>query len=658
MGGAVEDLKSRIESLTPDQRAQLARRLGERSIVSRLVAYVVPDENAPVLPDPAALRDYMKERLPEYMVPSAFVVLDALPRLPNGKVDFRRLPEPMEYRTSENGGFTAPRNEKEELLARIWADVLGYEHVGIHDNFFEIGGDSILSIQIIAKARRVGLRLTPAQMIQHQTIAGLSSVVEYKTAPRSVQNVAEGPAILTPIQHWFFEQPLQEPYYWNQMIWLEGPGDTSIDRVQEALRLVVRQHDALRLRFRKDDSGWHAWYASPDEQVAANMVDLSGIAEEDQVRLQEEHTARQQAGMDLANGPLIRATLFKRGDGRPSLLALSIHHILVDPVSWRTILEDFATAYDQLTLDESVDLSPPTTSYKQWSEMLTRYAQSDTVGSEREYWLVAGETITAHIPRDKPGVFAEASASTITMKLSADETNALLKDVPGYYNVQPEDVLLTALALTLYEWTGHPTHRIGLERHGREEIEEDVDLSRTVGWFTSFFPVVLSLASGFEPDQALKSIKEQLRAIPARGIGYGLLRYLRNDPTLAEVRLQSPPEVIFNYTGRVDVPGSERASFRPVGTLIAARSPQNKRANLIETNTYVLVNQLNVTWTYSEDVHEASTIERVSNRFTERLQGLITHCLSGEAVGYTPSDFPEAGLDQEALDRLLDRFVS
>src|SRR5690554_3069785 len=300
------------------------------------------------------------------------------------------------------------------------------------------------------------------------------------------------------------------------MIWLEGPGDTSIDRVQEALRLVVRQHDALRLRFRKDDSGWHAWYASPDEQVAANMVDLSGIAEEDQVRLQEEHTARQQAGMDLANGPLIRATLFKRGDGRPSLLALSIHHILVDPVSWRTILEDFATAYDQLTLGESVDLSPPTTSYKQWSEMLTRYAQSDTVGSEREYWLVAGETTTAHIPRDKPGVFAEASASTITMKLSADETNALLKDVPGYYNVQPEDVLLTALALTLYEWTGHPTHRIGLERHGREEIEEDVDLSRTVGWFTSFFPVVLSLASGFEPDQALKSIKEQLRAIPAR----------------------------------------------------------------------------------------------------------------------------------------------
>lgn len=655
----MKDFQSRIDSLSPDQRALLAHRLREKSSASRLIAYVVPDDDAPVMPDPSVLRDFLKERLPDYMVPSAFVVLDELPRMPNGKVNYRQLPEPDENRKGEGEGFAMPRNETEEILTRIWADVLGYERVGIHDNFFEIGGDSILSIQIIARARQAGFRLSPAQLIQYQTIASLAPVVAYKTAIRPAENIVEGPAVLTPIQHWFFEQPLQEPHYWNQQLWLEGPVDIDSNRVRGALEAVVRHHDALRLRFRKDASGWHAWYTAPNESVVVNTVDLSGFSEVDQSQILEEDAARQQSCMNLSEGPLLQATHFNRGEGKAGLLVISIHHILVDPVSWRIILEDFTSAYDQLAHGVSIELPFATTSYKQWSERLADYAQLESVRSERDYWLASSEVVTAQIPRDKQGFFTEISARTITTLLSVEETNALLKDVPGVSSIQPEDLLLASLAQTLSEWTGNPVLRIGLERHGREEVEEDLDLSRTVGWFTSFFPIVLSLEAGSGPDIALKSIKEQVRGIPGRGIGYGLLRYLRDDPALTHaLRLLPQPEVIFNYTGRADLTISERTAFRPVGTLSAARSPQNRRGHLLEINAYVSSNQLHIDWTYSENIHETTTIERVSGRNVGILQELIAHCLSGEAGGYTPSDFPEAGLDQEALDRLLDRFVS
>ena len=662
------DLEKRIEALSPQKQALLRARLkgitapepgGEPQRGStRLVAYAVPTSEG-YMPSSADLRQFLPDRVPAYMVPSAFVVLDDLPRTPNGKIDRGALPDPQEAGFGLEVAFVPPRNPTEEKLAEIWAEVLGFDLISVHDNFFEVGGDSILSIQIVSRAKAAGLHLAPAQLFQHPTIAELAAVAEVADEPQAAtQAPITGPVPLTPIQHWFFEQAFADPHHWNQAVVLETPPGTQEGHLAQALRHLVHHHDALRLRLTRTAEGWAQVNAGGEASVALAHHDLAGVPEPERAAAMEQAATEVQAGFDLATGPLLGAAFFTEGEARPGHLLLAIHHLAVDNISWRILLEDLGTVYGQIRAGTAPSLPPKTTSFKGWAEKLTAYVQSAALRAEEAYWRERPAEAVAAIPVDFPagGANAEASARTLTVSLDTEETETLLKDVPPVYNTQINDVLLTALLQAFAPWTGHAGLALGMEGHGREPISDGLDLTRSVGWFTSFYPVALTLAGVSGPGEALKSVKEQLRRVPGRGIGFGLLRYLSAEGRVRDALAALPrPEVLFNYLGQVDQ-GRTASVFRPVeGVTGAMRSPRNRRHHVLEINARVAAGQLHIEWIYSRHRHEADTIASVAERFLAKLRALMAHCADPDAGGFTPSDFPEAGLSQDALDRFLDQ---
>jgi non-ribosomal peptide synthase protein (TIGR01720 family) len=322
------------------------------------------------------------------------------------------------------------------------------------------------------------------------------------------------------------------------------------------------------------------------------------------------------------------------------------------------LLEDLETLYRQLSQGEAIHLPPKTTSFKQWAELLAQYAQSEKVQEESDYWLTRPWERVSRLPVDRPGEEnVVASTETVTVSLDVEETQALLREVPQAYRTQINDVLLTALAQAFARWTGRDALLVGLEGHGREEIVAGVNLSRTVGWFTSLFPVLLDLGEAQGPGEALKSVKEQLRQIPDRGVNYGVLRYLSGDARVAEVFQALPQlQVSFNYLGQLDQVLPKSSAFglapEPSGPHL---SPRGVRPVLVEVNGHISRERLQMTWTYSENLHRRSTIEGLAQGFIQALRAIIEHCRSSEAGGYTPSDFPAAKLSQEELDRFTAR---
>ena len=620
----------------------------------QLVAYVVPEPGA--APDSRELRQHLKDRVPDFMVPSAVVLLDAFPLTPNGKIDREALPPP-DLSAELGATFVAPQTANEEILADIWSQVLRIERVGVRDKFFELGGDSILSIQIIARARQAGLRITVKQMFQYQTIAELAVVAERLATLVAEDGPVTGEVPFTPIQQWFLEQEFTDPHHWNQALFLELKEQVEPALLEQAVRHLVVHHDALRLRFFRQRHGWKQLGTAPsphDETVSLNRIDLSPLSEEEQHEAMQNACAELQTRLDLAEGPLLRIALFNMGQRRPSRFLMVIHHLLVDAVSWRILLEDLQTACRQLGRGEIVTLPPKSSSFKLWAQRLVEHAQSSALQQEIDYWLATPTAEATTLPVDSAqGPNCEASAQVVSRLLDVESTRALLQRVPHAYRTHINDVLLAALALVICRWIGKPRVAIDVEGHGREELFDDVDLSRTVGWFTTVFPLQLDLRGTIGPGDVLKSVKEQLRQIPGRGIGYGLLRYLSGHTQIAQqLQLIPHPRVAFNYLGQFDLPETSPFAWvwESTGPL---HSPKAHRGHLLEINSWVAGDQLRVDWTYSQGVHRRSTIERLAEGFLEELSSLIRHCSLPEARGYTPSDFADAGLNQEELDRLI-----
>ncbi|MBP5972964.1 amino acid adenylation domain-containing protein [Brasilonema sp. CT11] len=620
----------------------------------RLVAYVVlQTEQTLTITE---LRSFLELKLPNYMVPATFVMLEALPLTPNGKVDRQALPVPGQIRPELEKAFIAPQTTVEKQLAVIWAQVLGLEKIGINDNFFELGGDSILSLQIISKANQAGLHLIPKQLFQHQTIAQLAAVAGTTKTIQAEQGAVTGLLPLTPIQHWFFELKQPESHHWNQAVLLEVK--QSIDRVilEQVMQSLQRHHDALRLRFLQEEFGTQAVIVSPDDVVPIIYLDLSALPKEEQVAAIEGMAAKLQASLNLSVGSLFRIALFDLGSNQPSRLLWVIHHLAVDGVSWRILIEDLNTAYQQLCQGKEIQLPPKTTSFKQWSHRLQEYAQSSVLHSELDYWLTSQPQSVKLIPIDYSRENnTEATACTVSVSLCVEETQVLLQQVPAAYRTQINDILLTAITQTFAQWTGESSLLIDLEGHGREELFEDIDLSRTVGWFTSIFPVHLSLENATSPGKALMAIKEQLRAIPNRGIGYGVLHYLSGDKEITQ-QLSSLPkaEVIFNYLGQFDqvLPESSLLSYAQESTG-PSHSLRSKRTHLLEISGSISQGRLQMNWTYNEKLHRQTTVEVIAQGFIKALRSLITHCQSPEAGSFTPSDFPDVELSQEKLESAL-----
>ncbi|MBW4617798.1 MAG: amino acid adenylation domain-containing protein [Cyanosarcina radialis HA8281-LM2] len=671
-----------------------------------LVAYIAPNLNL------ADLRVFLTEKLPSQMMPSSFVFLDSLPLTPNGKIDRRALPIPD--RLELPGSFAPPRNSIEAALSEIWSEVLNLPQVGISDNFFELGGDSILTIAVISKADRQGLRLTPKQLFQYQTIAELALVVD--TAPEIVaeQGVVTGDVPLTPIQHWFFAEQFQEMHHWNQSLWLSVKPGTNSQLLETAIASLLTHHDALRMRFVQTGDCWQQICLKPDGSVPHFKYDLSHLSSSEQKLEIQRLEAELQASFNLESGCLWRSAFFDCGSH--SRLLIIVHHLVIDGVSWRVLLEDLQTAYEQLSqnralaqpvVEQRIALPPKTTSFKQWAEKLAVYAQSAELmrnpvtmnyfagphpasgsplpslgeglgvraefdlNSERDFWFQ--EQPGNDLPVDFPGGSnTVADNQTIEVKLSSRETKALLQQVPAAYRTQIDDVLLTALVQAFAEWTGEPALLLDLEGHGREEIFPDVDVSRTVGWFTTVFPVFLDLGEIeiTAARKALQTIKEQLRGIPNRGFNYGVLRYLSQNlaneyllrrrcanaatqtkSACADFKNENKATVSFNYLGQFDQSFTRSSLFElDEDSPSLPCSPLGNRSYVLEIDSHISEGQLKTSWTYSQTLQRHETIENLAQSFIEKLRSLIAHCQSPDAGGYTPSDFPLVRFTQAQLD--------
>ncbi|XXF81242.1 amino acid adenylation domain-containing protein [Myxococcaceae bacterium GXIMD 01537] len=632
----------------PDIREAVVLLRDDTSGGKRLVAYVVPREGVGLTEESA--RAFLKQRLPEYMVPSAVLLLPALPLTPHGKVDRKALPLLMVHAATS----LPPRDAIEDTLARIWADVLRVEQVGIDDSFFALGGDSIVAMQIVARARQAGLHLTHRALFEKPTIRELARAATMSTAIDPGATSGEVP--LTPVQRWFFEQGHTEPHHFNLAIMLDLREGVSRESLAGALDALADHHEALRLRFHRTPQGWRQEYGAQGERVALECVDLSGLKAEKQEPAFQAHAARLQAGLDLARGPLLRAAVFDLGADRPARLLLVIHHLAVDGVSWRILLEDLQASHAAQKQGAPMRLPARTTSFKTWAERLRGLAASPELAAEAEPWIAAGRQPPKPLPVDGPRTPGTASQTrTHRVTLDAEETQALLKQVPAAYQTRIDEVLLTALGQAFAAWTGDARLWLDLEGHGRESPFEDVDLSRTVGWFTSIYPVQLEVEATTKPGVALQAVKEQLRRIPRRGMGFGVLRYLGPEALSRPLQALASPEVSFNYLGQVDPP------FTPDSPFISAqelrddtRAPQGPRGHLLEVDATVKEGRLEVLWCYSEAAHRPETVRALADSHLAYLRALIGHCVSPDAGGYTPSDFPMAKLDQAALDDLLD----
>jgi amino acid adenylation domain-containing protein/non-ribosomal peptide synthase protein (TIGR01720 family) len=623
----------------------------------RLVAYVVPIRASPALV--RDLRDLLKERLPGYMVPAAFVLLEAFPLTPNGKLDRKALQAPVIY-GDPGQSYTAPRTPAESAIAQIWGAVLGVDRVGIHDHFFELGGDSILSIQVIARCRQAGLQLTPRDLFKRPTIAQLAQACAQ--APIEVpppQELLAGTVQLTPIQRWFLEEDTAERHHWNQAFLFELPADVDLTMLEQALHCLLRHHDALRLRFRQAGKEWVQEYAPDSALPAISRVDLAAIAADKRAAAVEEHAARVQSSLNLEDGCLLRAVHFAFGAGERGRMLLVIHHLAVDGISWRLIREDLESAYSNLKAGKRPVLAPKTTSYQAWAARLADFACSATLRRSLSFWIAEANRPVSALPAQRNDCEnLEGDARPVKTRLTVEDTSALLQRVPTAYRTQVNDVLLTALARALQRWTDGEAFRIDLEGHGREDLFDDVDVSRTVGWFTTVFPVRLELQAGLDEGRALKSVKEQLRRIPDRGLSYGLLRYASDDGETRAALSPSPrPALLFNYLGQFDqvVAGSQLFSFAAESTG-PWHSPASRRTHALEVLCLVRAGELEVEWKYHPGIHGRDVIERVAQDFLLALRAIIAHCLCAGVGGRTPSDFPLAALTQDALDKLCSRY--
>ena len=595
------------------------------------------------------VRRRLKERLPEYMVPQVIVVMERLPLTPSGKVDRRSLPAPDRAGHETEDSFVAPRNAIEATLSKIWAEVLGVENVGIYDNFFELGGDSILTIQVVSKANRAGLRLVPKQIFQQQTIAGLAPVIGTVPTIQSDQGIVTGAVPLTPIQRWFFDQNLPEPHHFNMGYLFELPQSIAPSVVREAVRRLVLHHDGLRMRYERNDSGWEQFNATADGAVPFACIDLSGLSDSKRTQEIELESTRLQQSLNLSEGPLLRVALFNFGGDKPDRLLVIIHHLAVDGVSWRILLEDLQTAIQQLSAARPVDLPPKTTSFKTWAERLVEHSNSQELRDELGYWLQIGESPVTALPVDhEDGLNLESSASVVSVSLTADETEALLREAPKANNLRVNDLLLTALAMSFQEWVGPQSLLLDVEGHGREDVIAGVDTSRTVGWFTSIYPMVLNAA---EVEWTLNSIKEQVRAIPNNGIGYGLLRSLASKIEGTEKLRELPrAEVCYNYLGQFDQlfagPSSWQMAREPIGPIL---SPKGKMSHLFYIVGAIFQGQLHMRFKYSSDCYNRSTVEALADSFGRALRSLIAHCRSVCEARDLAIDFPLAQLSHAEL---------
>jgi len=552
--------------------------------------------------------------------------------------------------------YVAPRSPIEETLVAIWQDLLGIEPIGVHDNFFDLGGDSVLGVQVAARANETGLRLSPKLLFEHHTVAELALAVDALAPVAADQGPVTGPVPLTPAQHWFFAQNLPAPVDWVVTLLMEVDQQLNAALLEQAVGELLLHHDALRLRFTHDGAAWRQHIAAPDGLVPFTRVDVAALSSDERTAALSIAVTTAPTRLDLAEGPLIHVTLLDGGPHEPSFVLFVLHHLLVDIAAQRILLEDLERAYRQLHRGEPVRLPPKTSSFMQWSEGLTALAHSAELRREAAFWLSAPRRQVVPLPLDARPTGDGASARslrTITTALDPEETRSLLGEVQRTYKIQLDELLLTVIARQFAGWTGQGQLLVDVDGRGRDVPLNNCDLERTVGWFTTIYPVLLELDSSVPAEAALKSVKEQLRRVPNEGLGYGVLRYVSSDAELAAQLAALPQaEVFFSYLGLIDQPEAASVLFRlSAVTDGPARSVHGALNYPLEIRSFVGSGQLQVDWTYDERLLRHATVDELARGTLVQLQAMIAERTPRPVL--TPSDFPAAGLNQDDLDHLI-----
>jgi amino acid adenylation domain-containing protein/non-ribosomal peptide synthase protein (TIGR01720 family)/FkbM family methyltransferase len=588
------------------------------------------------------VRRALAGRLPHYMLPTSIAIRDALPVTPNGKIDRAALS--LDTGCGEPATkYVAPRTPAEKTLAALWAETLGLARAGIHDNFFELGGDSILSVQIVTRAAQAGLRLTTKDIFQHKTIARLCEGISAE-APASVErDTCGGPWPLTPIQAKFLEEFQDAPGrdHFNQWMLLDLPDNLQRESVRRALAELVERHEALRFRFARTPDGWRQMAAPCDPAFEPAVWDFDHEPESAAA------TAQWHDELNLERGPVFCAALSRPAAGQPGKLLLVAHHMAIDAASWRILLEEFALLCGATGNRGPAPLPPPAYPFGLWAQRLQEYSRRDAALAEMPFWLSQNWRGAAFTERStSAGSIHEAHVS-----FDPEQTERLLSAAPRACHATVEELLLAALAQALSEWTGNPRLWIDVESQGRDHPLEQVDISRTVGWFTAVFPVLLDLRGATTAEELLSVVKERRRSVPQRGFAYGILRHLREE-TARELRSVPQPEVLFNYLGRLGSPEAADGTGIKLVSGGLSRDPRMKTGRALQVDVWVAAGRLEVLLTAASDAFSERDAHGLAGKLAESMERLLRRWLSG-AVRYTPSDFPSAQLSAAKLERVL-----
>lgn len=601
-----EALLARVAALTVDQRRLLGQMIdGEEGATDRraLTAYIAlrtPDV------DEVALKDFLSTTLPEHMVPTRFVVVDRLPRTASGKLDRRAVVHaPGTELGSRTSGVVAPRNETEATLVRIWREVLNVDEISVHDDFFEIGGDSLLSIRAISRAGREGIRITPQSFFEAPTIARLAAL---EAAPEvsAEQGEVVGQAPLAPIHHWFFERITRQRHHWNQAVLLRPPRDADPEAIRRALRVLITHHDALRTRFVRVDGNWRQEFP-PVEDVPFRTVDLAGMSGPERELGIEAEADAEQASLDLGEGRLFRAVHF---DGGPDFtrLLLVAHHLVIDAESWGIVLEDLSNLVARGDGTSGRDLPRKTTSALAWAEALAKAARGPDVARLASLWtdMPAPGTVPGPGVSDPPPAADGAPSSAGAFRVELDEAGTvdLKEQAAGPHGTSLQELVLASVLLSWCRWSGRSGLRLDVEGHGRDVLSGEFDVSRTVGWFTTVFPVSIRLSEA-SAESCILAVREAFLRLPMRGASHGLLRYLGDDPQCRGALANQPrSELLFNFlgTGHRSLPPDSPFEWAAEATG-NARPADTPQAYPVEINAWVEGGRLVLDVAFDRAIH-------------------------------------------------------
>jgi non-ribosomal peptide synthase protein (TIGR01720 family) len=660
-----------LKSLSDDQRQALAKELtslgssaDESSEKAQLTLCVKTTGSDSFNLDD--IKTFAKNNLPEHCVPQVIKVVEDLPRNASGKLDRQNLPTHnwQEVTSSEAelnhphenpefiDDFVAPSNDIEQQLANIWSEVLGCGDISVNDNFLEVGGDSLLSIRILARINKAGLSIATQDFFEFPTIAEQAKVITVAGQNRYEKGEVTGEFELIPIQHWLFERIKIDPHHWNQTILLGTAERLDVLSLERALQKVLMQHDVLSSTFDQDLNGaWLQRYNPVTGDLPLKVIDIAHQPTSLQKQLIQSELETTNHSMQLNQGPLFSLALFTTEQGQNNQLAIAAHHLIIDNESWRIVLEDLQLCWQGYAENQQVKLPAKTSSFKLWSKKLQEYAASPELQAEQSYWLKQATSPATYMPKDMSNPPQNNTANTtlvFSQTLDAQTALSLTKDLPKTHQIEVRDGLICALVEALSAWSNNPKIQIDMEGHGREELFDNVDLSRTVGWFTSVFPMNFTCDPTATTTNQIRAAQKTLKQLPRKGIGHGIIKeYVANNP----IKKLPDSEICFNYLGQTSNMLADNADMVILTQNIGQpRSPRGQRAYLIEVNARLVADKLTIDWFYSDQFHDLSSIQALAQLFTDTLTK-VSQLSSSEPLEKVYNNFD---LEESELSNISD----